>query len=969
VHAVCSPGQRVVAEPTSSSDRTCTGCAAGAGFSAVENAASCTPVSTCAPGSHVTRTPTPTEDRACAPCSPGTFTDQANLPECETWEVCPPGTHVVAAAGAASATTNRVCTRCEAKTFTGGTNEEACSPLTDCFAGDFVLVGPTPSTDRECAACLPQVQTETQVPCTTSAAPTAAPTPAPDSPSPAPWSPVEDLATESDDGSGGGTVSDDGCGGGATAPARRSLFSTAMNVATCSDHATCVPGEFVAQDATSTSDRICSPCQAGSFSTANNAAACTPVTPCFAGTMVSSNPELYQDRTCVPCPDGAFSNTLNKNECVEWQTCVPGQHVTVEPAASNDRQCGPVRVGIEFTAEENQKSPTLVAHCVAGFFVSAEPTESTDSECSACAEGTFSSAQDASSCSPWVGCDTSTGELYVAAQGTPSSDVACFASSTCVDGEVEFRPPTAIADRICVADPCVGYVCMNEGTCVRTKGESGMTAQCDCADNLDPLICATPCTDSEFVWTPANGTHDTVCGNYPIKLNADGFPDQNDAAVAIDWAAAAAVGGNTKASVGVGAIVGPIVGILVVLLLLVLWRRGVLKQAEEKSSASATLSNFSDQRAGYLNPRYDAAERRGTGEFKRPTGMTAHLTTTNVMYSTGQEFVVPNYEVADPTPGSFGRISGALSNVTYDTVSATTAAAATDRDAGSFANPTYSAVAPANPSAAIFSAMNVDTVLVDAGLGLRRHSQDALYDTADDLEALRAYAAAQPDATYAVAAAAAAADDDGDADVPGADRKDSYLSIQEDDGGNSTTYAVPLVLDENQYDAAASVDNEALYDTAAVTGSASNEALYDTAVVYDNGGASASYAVASASGPPSRPGSVYGGFGGANDDATYDDNDGTSASYAVASASGPLSRPVSVYTGFGGDASAPAAYSVANPSADSVYDSVAGAGDGGEVSRELTAVAGQAAPHDGSPQQRVDSSSSYGGSERRLSLV
>lgn len=394
---------------------------------------------------------------------------------------------------------------------------------------------------------------------------------------------------------------------------------------------------------------------------------------------------------------------------------------------------------------------------------------------------------------------------------------------------------------------------------------------------------------------------------------------------------------------------------------------GLLKQAEGKIPASATLSNFSDQRAGYLNPRYDAAERRGTGEFKRPTGMPAHLTTTNVMFSTGQEFVVPNYEVADHTPGSFGRISGALSNVTYDTVSATTAAAATDRDAGSFANPTYSAVAPANPSAAIFSAMNVDTV--DAGIGLRRHSQDALYDTADDLEALRAYAAAQPGATYEVAAAAAGDDDDGDADVPGADRKDSYLSIQEDDGGNSTTYAVPLVLDENQYDAAASVDNEALYDTAVVTGSASNEALYDTAVVYDNGGASASYAVASASGPPSsRPGSVYGGFGGANNDATYDDNDGASANYAVTSASGP-SRPVSVYGGFGGDASAPAAYSVANPSADTVYESAAGAGEGGEVSRELTAVAGQAAPHDGSPQQRVNSSSSYNGSERRLSLV
>jgi len=697
----------------------------------------------------------------------------------------------------------------------------------------------------------------------------------------------------------------------------------------CTEHTVCIPGEFVAQDATITSERVCSPCPNGTFSTTDNAAECKPVASCFAGTMVNTNPEPYQDRTCAPCPAGAFTDTFNKDECSEWLTCVPGQYVTVEPAASNDRQCGPVRVGFDFTAEENQKSPTLVAHCAPGFSVSAEPSESTDRECSACPEGSFAAVQDAGTCSPWGVCDTATGEFFVAAQGTPSSDVLCSSTSGCADGEVEFRPPTDTADRICVADPCIGHVCINDGSCVQTKGESGMSAECACAEGLDPLICATPCGDLEFVWIPANATRDTICGSFPIKLNEDGFPDQEAAAAAIlSQAAVAPVAKN----VNVGAIVGPILAVVALLLLAVLWRRGVLKQAHS-IPATATLSNFSDQRAGYLNPRYEAGAAATTKSGKkRPAGLLASVTTTNVMYDNGTSFIVPNspttlggpgiYMDADPTPGGSFRAGGAFSNVTYDTVASTPGVNGDDRDAGAFSNPTYSAMSPNNPSAAIHSAMNT----VDAGLGLRRHSSEALYDTAADLEALQAQAAAVydeaagqsvvvPEGTYADRTLGAGNSNSGDP----SDRKDSYLSIQDD---------------ENLYDAAAASPGDGVNN---MDGTYSVLALNDAEV-------SATYALAAAS------------------------SDGGAA------------------------APAPVLYSVANPSADHMYEAAAGDGGGGggavERTRSLVKVSGQAVQRaaetaavntaaqmdgggdvDASPPRRVDSASSYNGSERRLSLV
>ena len=209
----------------------------------------------------MTVAPTPTNDRECVACGQGTFTDEANLPECEAWKVCLPGSHTVASS-AASATSNRVCTSCEPRTYTVETNAAECTDILNCSPGEFVFAEPTPSTDRECAAC------------------------------PAGEDEEGGKGGGGDEGGGGGPdggSGEDEADGGSGAqldggPVRWSTFSANPNAKQCADHKVCIPGEFVAQDATNTSDRICSPCHDGTFSTANNAAECTPVATCFAGT-------------------------------------------------------------------------------------------------------------------------------------------------------------------------------------------------------------------------------------------------------------------------------------------------------------------------------------------------------------------------------------------------------------------------------------------------------------------------------------------------------------------------------------------------------------------------------------------------------------------------------------------------------------------------------------------------------------
>lgn len=148
---------------------------------------------------------------------------------------------------------------------------------------------------------------------------------------------------------------------------RWSTFSATTNSASCTDHHTCDPGEFVAVQATTSSDRVCSQCHEGvTFSSGANANTCTPLTLCDLGTLVIAEPELYSDRECEACPSTTFSASFNLADCSAWKDCSAGEFVSVFPTSANDRVCSFTRVGFEYTANENQETPLPVTKCGAG---------------------------------------------------------------------------------------------------------------------------------------------------------------------------------------------------------------------------------------------------------------------------------------------------------------------------------------------------------------------------------------------------------------------------------------------------------------------------------------------------------------------------------------------------------------------------------------------------------------------------
>jgi len=365
---------------------------------------------------------------------------------------------------------------------------------------------------------------------------------------------------------------------------------------------------------------------------------------------------------------------------------------------------------------------------------------------------------------------------------------------------------------------------MNNGLCSHAFSDSGISAKCDCPEGLEPGICATPCPEGEYVWIPANGTSDNLCGPYPIKSNADGSPDEEAVAAAI--AAQSAL--DAPKSTNVGAIVGSILGVLALLLLALLYRRSVLNGQQAAIPASATLSNFTEggrPTAGYLNPRYEA----------KPGG-NGSATTNNVMYDNGDGslFVVPSSPTVytDASAAAKFRFDGAISNGVYDTTAAD--GGNQSRDHGALNNPTYTTPDDSASTAVLYSVANESY----AGLGLRRHSSEALYDTAAELEALQAtatYAEAAPgdqdaNTVYDTAAATTAEGEptyheagvfDGnhsrgnrvsvlieDNDGLPARRQsstESYLTI-EGNGAGAVNYAMAAPTTENVYDAAAQED-------------------------------------------------------------------------------------------------------------------------------------------------------------------
>lgn len=120
----CAAGQYVVSDGDSTTNRSCSPCAADQ-YSTTMNAPSCTSWSNCAPGKYVSTQGSSVSDRVCSNCPAGQYSSSNNVLTCTNWATCnPPSSYQTQAP---SATQDRQCGSCTPPQITRATNETTCS--------------------------------------------------------------------------------------------------------------------------------------------------------------------------------------------------------------------------------------------------------------------------------------------------------------------------------------------------------------------------------------------------------------------------------------------------------------------------------------------------------------------------------------------------------------------------------------------------------------------------------------------------------------------------------------------------------------------------------------------------------------------------------------------------------------------------------------------------------------------------
>jgi len=136
----------------------------------------------------------------------------------------------------------------------------------------------------------------------------------------------------------------------------------------CIEKKTCVAGEKVKQEGTSSSDRTCESCATGEFSSGTNAASCsgcpsgkwtrdhkecTAHTNCEAGKKVDHGGSSSSDRTCKKCASGKFSTGDNAASCTAHTNCDAGTKIENQGTQTADRTCVKCGAGMTSSGENN----------------------------------------------------------------------------------------------------------------------------------------------------------------------------------------------------------------------------------------------------------------------------------------------------------------------------------------------------------------------------------------------------------------------------------------------------------------------------------------------------------------------------------------------------------------------------------------------------------------------------------------
>ncbi|HET7543857.1 MAG TPA: SBBP repeat-containing protein [Polyangiaceae bacterium] len=215
----------------------------------------------------------------------------------------------------------------------------------------------------------------------------------------------------------------------------------------CKGWSRCTAGQFIAQDGTDTTDRVCAVCGAGSFSNSSNARMCSPWTDCAANSYVLQAGSATNNQRCAPCPTTLPDNQsfcFPAGACLSPGSCQPGT-VQVTPASGTTpakcNACVPGDYCIGGQTPEMRCNNGTWDHdgdpatccsdwtvCAAGQYVSRAGSATIDRGCTSCAAGTFSASTNSPTCSPWKECAPASSvwpQGGVATAGTAAADTVC----------------------------------------------------------------------------------------------------------------------------------------------------------------------------------------------------------------------------------------------------------------------------------------------------------------------------------------------------------------------------------------------------------------------------------------------------------------------------------------------------------------------------------------------------------------
>ena len=130
--------------------------------------------------------------------------------------------------------------------------------------------------------------------------------------------------------------------------------------------------------------------------------------------------------------ESSAGSSTGDRVCSPLTTCDAGEYVQTAATATSDRECAPCAAG-SFSSTENATSCTTWDVCDAGEYITQNASSTQNRLCAPCAAGSFSTGQNAISCTVWDTCDavtdSSRGE-YVTQNASSTQDRLCASCAT-----------------------------------------------------------------------------------------------------------------------------------------------------------------------------------------------------------------------------------------------------------------------------------------------------------------------------------------------------------------------------------------------------------------------------------------------------------------------------------------------------------------------------------------------------------